>query len=91
MNVAAKYIVTGMVQGVGYRYFAYREAQALGLKGFVRNRYDGKVEGEVEGEEGLVKEFIKKLHIGPRSANVTGIDVDWQPFAGTYKSFEILH
>jgi len=69
-------IVRGVVQGVGYRYFAMGSARRLGLEGFVRNLPDGTVEVDVQGEEGMLKEFIDELKVGPRASNVTGIDIE---------------
>ena len=69
-------IVKGVVQGVGYRYFTLEEARKLGLEGYVKNLPDGTVEVDVQGEEGLLREFIETLRVGPRAAHVTGLDVE---------------
>lgn len=73
-------VVTGVVQGVGFRYFTLHLAQSLGLAGYVRNRMDGAVEVEIEGEEGAVRAFIDDLSVGPRASHVTGMEItDLQP------------
>lgn len=58
-------IVEGRVQGVGFRRFVRERAEALGLSGWVRNREDGAVEAEVEGDRGAVKSFIASLRDHP--------------------------
>ncbi|MDD4858560.1 MAG: acylphosphatase [Candidatus Krumholzibacteria bacterium] len=68
-------IVRGIVQGVGFRFFAMQLARDYGLAGWVRNLDDGSVEVEAEGEELIVNSFIKDLGIGPRSSEVTAVDV----------------
>ena len=78
MNVRAHIIVRGMVQGVGFRWFVAREAQKLGLAGFVRNLADGGVEVEAEGERGTVEQLIALLKVGPRTADVRDLHITWQ-------------
>jgi acylphosphatase len=68
-------IVTGMVQGVGFRYHAEAEAHGLGLAGFVRNRSDGTVEAEIEGDDTAVERMLTWLRTGPRSASVNATQV----------------
>jgi acylphosphatase len=89
MDARARIVVHGMVQGVGFRYFAYRQATIRGLKGYVRNRPDGTVESVVEGERGMIEDYVRELNIGPRYARVTRVDVQWEPFVGEFKSFEV--
>jgi acylphosphatase len=69
--------VEGLVQGVGYRWYAARRAEALGLKGFVKNLYDGTVEVEAEGDRSMLEELIQQLKVGPRSARVTNLKIEW--------------
>lgn len=69
-----RYIVSGSVQGVGFRYFALREAEASGIVGFVRNLPDGSVEVVAEGEEEVLARFEGRLREGPGFAHVSGID-----------------
>ena len=68
--------IGGQVQGVGFRDFAVREARALGLKGWVRNRADGTVEAVVSGADDKVKAFVGKCMRGPSAARVAHIDME---------------
>ncbi|WP_313543783.1 acylphosphatase [Leifsonia aquatica] len=68
-------IVTGAVQGVGFRWAAREQAQALGVAGWVRNRADGSVEVEVEGEPAAVDRMLAWLREGPPGSEVAGLDV----------------
>jgi len=80
---------TGLVQGVGYRYFAMRLARNYGITGWVRNRDDGSVELEAEGEEAVIKAFIKDLGMGPHGADVSGVRVERIEPTGEEKSFTV--
>lgn len=82
-------VATGLVQGVGYRYYAIGHARRLGLTGFVKNLPDGNVEAYAEGERGLLEEFLKLLRVGPVGADVSGVSFEWQKPSGRYKSFSI--
>ncbi len=75
-------LIAGEVQGVGFRYFAMREADALGLAGWVRNNPDGTVEAEAEGEESGVRSFVARLREGPGHARVTDVTVAWESPTG---------
>ena len=77
MNAAVHIIVEGLVQGVGYRWYAARRAQALGVRGFVRNLYDGTVEVNATGDRSMLEELIRDLKVGPRSAHVTNLKIEW--------------
>ena len=85
----AEIILTGLVQGVGFRFFIHRNAQQLGLKGYVKNMYDGSVLTLVEGEKGIINELFKKLKIGPRSASVSNARIEWGDFKNEFSTFEI--
>lgn len=74
MTAAFRYLVSGRVQGVGYRYFAMRAADTLGITGFVRNLVDGRVEVVGEGPEEVLAEFEEKLRQGPAFAAVDAVD-----------------
>ncbi|MBI2144326.1 acylphosphatase [Candidatus Woesearchaeota archaeon] len=82
-------IVKGKVQGVFYREFTRREAELLGISGFVRNLKDENVEIVAEGEEKHLKEFEKKFRKGPLMAFVTGIDVKEEQSTGEFEGFDI--
>ncbi len=71
---AFRYIVRGRVQGVGYRYFALRLAEALGVAGFARNLADGRVEVVAEASEDVLADFEARLAEGPGFAQVDGVD-----------------
>jgi acylphosphatase len=74
VTVAYRYLVSGRVQGVGYRYFAMRAADALGVTGFVRNLVDGRVEVVGEGPEEVLAEFEQRLRQGPAFSAVEGVE-----------------
>ncbi|MBF0500052.1 MAG: acylphosphatase [Candidatus Riflebacteria bacterium] len=67
-------IIHGEVQGVGFRVFAQRQAELLGINGWVRNRYDGSVETLIEGASAKVEQMLDLLHTGPRHAIVDSIE-----------------
>ncbi len=71
---AYRYLVAGRVQGVGFRYFALREAEALGVTGFARNLPDGRVEVVAEAAETVLADFESRLREGPGFAQVASVD-----------------
>ena len=75
--------IHGKVQGVGYRFFATRVARRLGLKGSIENIRDGYVEAIVEGDKGVIDEWIEELKEGPRYAEVTSIEYRGRAFFGS--------
>ncbi len=86
---AYKIIVTGVVQGVGFRPFIYRLAVSLGLKGYVKNLGGGSVEIHVEGDSSRVREFIERLRIEkPPPARIENVDIVEDKEQG-FKSFVI--
>ncbi|MCH7910315.1 MAG: acylphosphatase [Candidatus Hydrogenedentes bacterium] len=89
MDSCVHVIVTGVVQGVCFRWFVEREANKLGITGWVRNRFDGSVELEAEGGKAGLEALIKMLRIGPRLSSVKGLNVEWLPYEGKFKSFDI--
>ena len=89
MKVAKKYIVSGLVQGVGYRFFAERVANQLGICGYVKNLGDDNVEVYAIGDEASLEEFKHHLAEGPRSARVTRIEESDEPVNNRYKRFVI--
>ena len=68
--------VSGRVQGVGFRYFVMRHAQAENLGGYVRNLDDGRVQFLLQGEAGAVARVIEKIRIGPAHARVSDLVVE---------------
>jgi acylphosphatase len=83
----ASVTVRGVVQGVGYRFFAVAEARQRDLTGWARNRPDGSVEVVVEGESGLVEEFIAQLRLGPPASRVTNVQVQHGRYTGEFDLF----
>jgi acylphosphatase len=84
-------IVTGRVQGVSYRASAAREAQRLGLVGWVRNTADGAVELEAEGPSASVDTFVAWCHRGPAAARVSGVAVEERAAMAEEAEFEIRY
>lgn len=82
-------VVSGRVQGVGYREWTRRTAEAAGLEGWVRNRRDGTVEAVVAGDAGAVRAMVEHMRAGPRAASVTRIETEPVPPEGR-RGFEIL-
>ncbi len=87
--VAAEIFISGDVQGVGYRFFTQRAAAELGLSGWARNLYDGRVQVEVEGPRARVEELLVRLRVGPRLASVTDVAVTWKAATGSARGFTI--
>lgn len=85
-----RFVVSGRVQGVGFRWFVRAEALPLGLNGWIRNREDGAVEGEVEGRADAIDALEACLEVGPASAIVTNVDIsEISDDLPSYKRFEI--
>jgi acylphosphatase len=78
MTARAHMVVRGLVQGVGFRWFVARRANALGLTGYARNLIDGAVEIEAEGDRSLVEALIGDVRVGPRSAHVQDLMIAWK-------------
>ncbi len=72
--VTKRFVVSGRVQGVGFRYFVVREAEALALAGWVRNLADGRVEVLVAGDAAAVDVMGGRLWEGPPRAHVSGVE-----------------
>lgn len=88
-NVRLVAVVRGHVQGVGYRWFAQREADGLQLDGWVSNQADGSVEVVAEGPEGTIGTLLLALWNGPGGAAVSDIDVRREPARGNLSGFSI--
>jgi len=91
MKVRAHIFISGMVQGVFFRSETRHEAKKRGVKGWVRNIPDGRVEAVFEGEQENVKELVEFCRRGPPGARVTGIDVMWENYTGEFRDFEIRY
>ena len=70
-------IIYGLVQGVNFRYYTRAKAEELNLTGFVRNNYDGTVEIEAEGEEGVLNKLIEFVKVGPSLSRIDNIEIHW--------------
>ncbi len=88
---AIEALVSGRVQGVGFRAFTRSKAKSLGLKGFVRNLPDGRVEVYAEGDEKALEKLIDYLHIGPFFADVKKVDWKFVKPRGGYEDFFIAY
>jgi acylphosphatase len=86
---SVKVNVTGRVQGVGFRYSTQRQAQRLGVKGWVRNERNGSVTVVIEGPKAAVDEMVSWLHEGPGFANVADLNLQEYPYEGRYSSFTV--
>ncbi len=86
---ARQYLVTGRVQGVGYRFFAVSEADRCGVSGWVRNLPDGRVEVHAEADESILDTFKAGLEQGPFGARVQVITEAELPPSNSYSSFTI--
>jgi acylphosphatase len=71
---AKRLILSGRVQGVGFRDWMVSRAQALGVSGWVRNRRDGTIEALLDGDTAAVEELLRACRRGPRLAGVAAID-----------------
>ena len=89
--VRAQILVSGRVQGVGYRAFAARVASRHALLGGVRNLDDGRVELEVEGTRSAVDALVHELKTGPPAARVTKIEMEWKQATGRFSQFSIWY
>jgi acylphosphatase len=89
MQIARKYIISGIVQGVGYRFFAQRAAARHQVLGYVKNLEDGRVESYAEGDAKSVEDFKHDLLTGPNYASVEHIEETVLEPAGLYSSFRI--
>ncbi len=90
MASRVKIKVTGIVQGVGYRYYTYRIARVLSLKGYVKNQKDGSVEVLAEGDRDKLMELISELRIGPPNSRVDNLSIEWQESKNEFPDFKIL-
>ncbi len=91
-EVCAEITVSGLVQGVGYRYFAQKEALALDLCGYVMNMADGRsVKVMVSGGKAAVEKFLAELEKGPPLGRVLSVDTEWKTAPLSVKGFSIKY
>jgi acylphosphatase len=86
---ARRYVVTGRVQGVGFRFFTENWANRLGISGYVKNCADGTVEAYAVGDAAALDEFKAALAEGPRSARVDGVREFEEQVKGSYRRFVV--
>ncbi len=84
-------VITGIVQGVAFRYYTQREAEKLGIKGWVRNLSDGSVELEAQGPKENLEALLSWCKQGPPSASVDEVLTRWEEPSKEFPSFVIRH
>jgi acylphosphatase len=89
MQVARRLLISGRVQGVGFRYFIEARARAEGAHGWVRNLPDGRVEILIEGDEETVDRIEAAARRGPGSAQVDAVEVEATAPSGRATGFAI--
>jgi acylphosphatase len=88
--VRQRFLVSGEVQGVGFRAFVFRKATGLGLSGYCRNLLDGRVEVVAEGREAMLGDLEQELARGPRLARVSSVEkAEILDEMATYTTFSI--
>lgn len=90
-KIRAHIIVSGRVQGVYYRQKTVKQAQKLGLSGWVKNLNNGKVEAVFEGKKKSVEKIVNWAKKGPVFARVLGSNIDWQEYTGEFNNFEVKY
>lgn len=90
-KVRAYVIIEGRVQGVFFRYHTQEKAYELGIKGWVKNRRDGRVEAVFEGDKDKVERIIQWCHHGPSEARVTNVKIEWGHYTGEFEDFSIRY
>lgn len=81
--------ISGTVQGVSYRYFVLQNAKELGLKGWVRNLDDGRVEALFQGNKELIEHMIELCRKGPELAKVLQLECQWEETSAEYTNYSI--
>ena len=86
---AREFLIAGRVQGVGFRFFAREAAAREGLRGFVRNLEDGRVEVQAEGDQAALERFERALHQGPPGAEILDVAMSELPPVGQSPLFQV--
>jgi len=89
MRLARRYVISGRVQGVGFRVFAQATASREGLHGWVRNLPDGRVEISAEGEAEALERFERHVRHGPPGAKVDHVDAIEEGVSGADAGFRM--
>jgi acylphosphatase len=87
----AKIYISGFVQGIGFRGFVKSNARKLGLKGWVQNASDGKVEVLAQGSKETIAKLIKLCEKGSFLSEVKSVQVEWEKEAEHFDGFEAVH
>ncbi len=87
----AEFRVYGIVQGVGFRYFVYRNATNLGLTGYAKNMFDGTVYVVAEGEEEQLQKLYEYLCVGSSHSYIEKVDAKFSEYEGTFRTFDIKY
>lgn len=90
LRVARRYLVSGRVQGVGFRYFTQAAAAREGLHGWVRNLPDGRVEAAAEGDADAIERFERALRHGPPGARVDRLEIEHTALGGKDTGFTVI-
>jgi acylphosphatase len=90
-KIRAHVYIEGRVQGVFFRQNTKRKALSHGVKGWIRNLEDGRVEAVFEGEEDAVMLLVDFSGKGPTGASVTKITVAWEPFQDEFRAFDVVY
>jgi acylphosphatase len=90
-DARAHLFIDGRVQGVFYRAFTRELAHSLGLKGWVRNLGDGRVEALFEGDKKGIERAIRECYGGPPGSRVSNIEVQWEAYIGDEKGFHVTY
>ena len=91
MHKQLRALFSGRVQGVGFRFTAERLARHFEVRGYVRNLPDGKVELLVEGEEMILKDFLKAVKESQMAEYIRDIKAEWTEPSGRYQNFGIAY
>ena len=91
MKLRIHAIVSGRVQGVLFRHETRRTAKSLGIKGWVKNLPDGRVEVVAEGEKDKINNLIEFLKKGPPAARVDNVDVKTEEYKGEFEDFNVRY
>lgn len=89
MRLARRYVISGRVQGVGFRYFTQEAAAREGIHGWVRNVPDGRVEIEAEGDAEALERFEHRVRHGPPGARVERVDITEGPASHQHSGFAV--
>jgi len=89
-NIRAHVFISGRVQGVFFRQSTQLQAQSSGVKGWVRNLPDGRVEAVFEGKESAVKKLVDYCSHGPPAARVENVEVNYENYKNDFSNFDTI-